>query len=537
MVFGLFVDLAQAQPWQGMGRIQGVVRDTDGKALDGARVTLRLDSDPEEGPAATTTDEKGRWALIGLAGGRWRLSIERQGYDTVSGWLQVAAEGPSPLSEVQMHPLSEVLPLGAESNPRVVYDWLGKGNALLEQGQPAEARAEYLKAVRVLAAGQLSPIWSAIARTYYLEAQHDQALVALKRAVLAAPGAVETRRLFSELAAGRGRSGEAGEWLARLDRDGAEALVEELGPVFEPSPEAKAYWAELDRILAQPAELPRADRVGMYKTAFIDPSPLSSIEVFAQRYAIPLETIATVDATGGRYDLAKETFEVVVPESYRRERPAGLFVWVAPIEFGGDQRAEIRQALSELNLLWVGANRSGNPRPKWTRVGLALDAAHNMMKLYAIDQERIYIGGYSGGGRVSSAAAMVYPEVFRGAFCYMAVDYFKNVPRPDKPGTYWPQAFPAPERELERTLKSHHAWVLVTGSKDYNRTQTRSFFAEYQKDGFENVKLIEIPGASHYDDVTGAVLKQGIEALDQRDRQSQASGSKPSTKDREPGGR
>lgn len=524
--------LLEAQVWQGGGRAQGVVRDDDGKPLAEARVTLRLDSAPEAGPPTATTDKKGRWALIGLVGGRWRLTIEREGFDTVQGWLQVADQGPSPSSEVRMHPLSEVLPMGVESNPRVVYDWLDKGNTLLGQGKAAEARAEYEKAVRHLAGAEQSQIWRSIARTHFLEGQHEAALTALKRAVLAAPEDGEARRLLAELAAGRDHGEEAQGWLARLDREGPEPLAEELGPAFEPSPEVRAYWAELDRLLGAPAEPPQADRLGSYKTVFRERSPLSGIEVFAQRYGLELAEIERHDSTGGRYDLAQESFEVVVPESYRRERPAGLLVWVSPGDFGGDQRPEILQALADLNLIWVGANRSGNPRPKWTRMGLALDAAHNLQKLYAVDPERVYIGGYSGGGRVSSAASMVFSEVFRGAFCYMAVDFFKAVSRPDKPGTHWPSGFPPPARELARELKREHGWVLVTGEKDYNRTQTRSYYTEYRKEGFEHVTLIEVPGASHYDDVTGPVLRQGIEALDARGRLAGASAS--GRKDRQP---
>ncbi len=510
--------LAEAQTWQGLGRAQGVVKDSEGRAIAGARVTLRLDQDPEVGPPATTTDKKGRWASIGLVGGRWRLTIEREGFDTVSGWVQVAAEGPSPMSEVQMVSLEQGLPLGVESNPRVIYDWLGKGNTLLAQGKTAEARAEYLKAVRFLPAEQLSPIWNAVARTYFLENQHEQAEKAIQRAVLAAPRDGETRRLFVELAAGRGKSVEAEAWLARLDREGVESLAQELGPVFQSSPEAQTYRENVERRLAAPPQAPEPDRVGIYKTRFTESSPVSSIEEFSRRFGISLEDIAKVDPTGGRYELAEESFEVTVPSSYRRDRPAGLLVWVAPVELGGEDREEMVTALAELNLIWVGANRSGNPRPKWHRMGLALDAAHNMRKLYSIDPERVYIGGYSGGGRVSSAVAMVYPEVFEGAFCYMGVDFFRAVPRPDKPGTHWPQAFPPPERDLARTLKREHAWVLVTGEKDYNRTQTKALFGEYQKEGFENVTLIEIPGASHYEDVTAPVLREGIAALDGRAR-------------------
>jgi poly(3-hydroxybutyrate) depolymerase len=39
-----------------------------------------------------------------------------------------------------------------------------------------------------------------------------------------------------------------------------------------------------------------------------------------------------------------------------------------------------------------------------------------MRQLYSIDEQRVYASGYSGGGRITSGLALLYPEVFGGGF-------------------------------------------------------------------------------------------------------------------------
>jgi len=64
------------------GRAMGTVRDTTGKAIKGATVKA---SNPDASPAqfASATDDKGRWAMIGLKSGTWRFTVEAPGYYTV----------------------------------------------------------------------------------------------------------------------------------------------------------------------------------------------------------------------------------------------------------------------------------------------------------------------------------------------------------------------------------------------------------------------------------------------------------------------
>src|SRR6185295_660200 len=78
----------------GLGRANGQVLDADGKALAGAKVTLRIGEGIGSGPPAATTDAAGKWALLGLAPGRWRLTVQAVGWIDAEGWVDVPEEGP-----------------------------------------------------------------------------------------------------------------------------------------------------------------------------------------------------------------------------------------------------------------------------------------------------------------------------------------------------------------------------------------------------------------------------------------------------------
>ena len=77
------------------GRAMGTVRDTTGKAIKGATVKA---TNPDASPAqfASATDEKGRWAMIGLKSGTWHFTVEAPGFFTVetNAPIRVAAAPP-----------------------------------------------------------------------------------------------------------------------------------------------------------------------------------------------------------------------------------------------------------------------------------------------------------------------------------------------------------------------------------------------------------------------------------------------------------
>ena len=496
-----------ADDWHGQGRASGVVLDVDKRPLSGATVTLRL-GDDVHGPAPATTDARGRWSLLGLAPGRWRLTVEANGFVHADGFVDVPEEGPGRALTVQLRPLDEVPPGGTE-NPQSVILWLDKGNSLLAQGHPADARTWYEKALAVLPPQQKPDVLQAVARTWFLQGEKERAVSPVKQGLAIAPQHAVLRQLLHMLLEDLGRGAEADAFLSALP---GVPPVEATHPPEEEA-EAAELPPELAAALAAPAEPPRADRRGAYKVRFAERSPWSEKREIFRRAGTPPAAVLQQVPQALAYDLAAESFQVFVPEVEPAASGWGLIVWVSPGPFGGTLRPEMHAQLARHRLIWVGANASGNDRVRWDRWGLALDAVWHLQKLYRIDPERVYVAGYSGGGRAASALTMLYPDVFRAGLMVMGVDWYRDLPIPDRPGAHWPAVFEKPPRELHR-LAQERRFVLLTGERDFNRQQTRVIRGELEKEGFQAVTYLEVPGMSHYDAVPAEWLAQAFAALD-----------------------
>ncbi|HXT52340.1 MAG TPA: carboxypeptidase regulatory-like domain-containing protein [Thermoanaerobaculia bacterium] len=504
-----------AEGWHGGGHASGTVVDVDDKPIAGATVTLRL-PDETTGPSPATTDARGRWALLGLAGGRWNLTVEAPGYIHAVGIVEVPESGPAPALQVQLRPLTEVTPGGPE-NPQAVFLWIDKGNSLLAQGKPAEARAEYEKALKTLPPEQRPDIYQGVARSWFLQGDLERAAQAVQAGLRIEPNHKVLRQLLPMLLEDLGRPQEATAFLAALDAG-------TLPPQPQDEEADGGDWPpEIKAIMAAAPEAPVANRTGSYKVAFTERSPRGARDEVLRRSGTPVAIVEKGAPQALRYDLAKESFQVQVPTGEPPAKGWGLFVWISPGPFGGAYRPERVAALAKHHLIWIGANASGNDRNRWDRWGLALDAVWNMQRLYKIDPERVFVGGYSGGGRAASALTMLYPDVFRAGLMQMGVDWFRDLPVPDRPGTHWPAPFAKPDRELYRLAKERARWVLLTGERDFNRVQTRVIRAEMEKEGFRGVTYLEVPGASHYDPIPADWLEKAYAALDSPAASSPAS--------------
>lgn len=209
------------------------------------------------------------------------------------------------------------------------------------------------------------------------------------------------------------------------------------------------------------------------------------------------------------YALAEEKFRLVVPESYSTNGAWGLLVWISP---GSDPRvpnAWLREFAGQ-KLLFVAAWQAGNERPSIQRCRLALDAVCNTCRRYAVDPRRIYVAGFSGGGRIASILGVAYADVFAGAIAMCGVDYFRNVQ--GQPGQFY-QASYRPDPRVRQRAKNLGRLVLLTGEKDMNRANTR-WTAEngFHHDGFKHVKYIEVAGMGHTMP-SAPVLKSALDYL------------------------
>ena len=172
------------------------------------------------------------------------------------------------------------------------------------------------------------------------------------------------------------------------------------------------------------------------------------------------------------------TWTVHVPAGYDPERPPGLFVFVPPIKVGTIPK-RYKAVMADKNLIWVAANRSGNKTDPGLRFSYALLAPLLIDDHYRVDQDRIYISGFSGGGRVASAVAPQYPGLFKGAIYICGVNSWGR----DRP------------RDFQQVRANR--FVFLTGTKDFNRSETRDIYREYKRAAVQGILFMDIEGMAH----------------------------------------
>jgi hypothetical protein len=129
----------------------------------------------------------------------------------------------------------------------------------------------------------------------------------------------------------------------------------------------------------------------------------------------------------GAYDVAKETFEILVPKDYKATEPHGLFIWISASGTPAIPK-EWEAVLAEKKLIFIGARNSGNPRDIFDRMRMAVDANFNLRKLFNVDGRRVYVSGFSGGSRVASMLGVCFGEMFSGTVCFMGVNFYTDIP-------------------------------------------------------------------------------------------------------------
>jgi tetratricopeptide (TPR) repeat protein len=454
--------------------------------------------------------------MIGLLPGRWSLRVEAEGFLPGEGVVVVPVEGAPEEIEVRLRGLDEAPPAVAENDPAATARrWIERGNALLEQGQPAEARAEYVRALDLLPAAEQAQVLQGVARTHFVEGDAEAAAEALERALRLAPTDSDLRQLYTTLQDGRGRGQEAADFLAGLVEESAdEAAAPPAAANGASSDAAEELPPEIAARLAAPPKPADAGMTGHHEVTFGESSPLGSLDVFVARFASNTDEAGRSLAADDAYELADESFHLYVPAVEAPRDGWGLIVWIAPIDWGGFQREGLAEVLDRHRLVWVGANRSGNARPVRDRWRLALDAAAGAMELLAVDPRRVYVAGYSGGGRIASHLGPAFPEPFRGTLCWFGADHFHPVPVPDRPGSSWPPSVSEPPAEILDTARRDSRFLLVSGERDFNRAQTVAIAEHLREDGFQHVELIVIPDADHYIGLDPEWLDRALTALD-----------------------
>jgi predicted peptidase len=171
-------------------------------------------------------------------------------------------------------------------------------------------------------------------------------------------------------------------------------------------------------------------------------------------------------------------WEIYVPENYNPDIPAGVLVFINSRDSGKIEPGW-KEVMERHNLIWIGANESGNKISTSQRVAYAILAPKLINNSYAINPERIYVSGFSGGGRVSSMVATEYNKIFKGAIYNSGANF-------------WGEARLSRYKEMKNNY-----YVFITGTEDFNLEDTKEVYNAYKKAGVNNSKLIVIPNMAH----------------------------------------
>jgi len=194
-------------------------------------------------------------------------------------------------------------------------------------------------------------------------------------------------------------------------------------------------------------------------------------------------------------------FSVYVPNNYDSAEPAGLLVYVSPIDTGAVPDAW-KNILDQRNMIWVSINGSGNTKPPEQRIAEARIARSYILKNYEVEPERVYISGMSGGGQIATIAASRYPELFSGGVFLCGVN-----PWSERDVNPWQENLPDNIDAIRR-----NRYVFLSGTEDFKLAATARVYRLYKKAGIENSKLIvvedmghELPDTENFDKALGFV--------------------------------
>jgi len=119
-------------------RAVGTVKDTSGRPIKGATVrAVNRDASPSQ--ITSTTDDKGRWAMIGLKTGAWQFTVEAPGFTPVQATAPVRVAATPPMGFALARDPGPI-PGALDKN---VLQSVTAANALRDRGQYDQALAAY----------------------------------------------------------------------------------------------------------------------------------------------------------------------------------------------------------------------------------------------------------------------------------------------------------------------------------------------------------------------------------------------------------
>ncbi|MDD2710484.1 MAG: hypothetical protein PHV34_21100 [Verrucomicrobiae bacterium] len=213
------------------------------------------------------------------------------------------------------------------------------------------------------------------------------------------------------------------------------------------------------------------------------------------------------------FDLSKEEFFIHVPKNHSPSTPFGVLIFI----HSGDSM-ELPEGwdriLASRKLIFMAPQKAGNSQAGGRRLGLPLIGVLKLMEKYAIDRERVFAAGLSGGGRTAIRMAFLHPEWISGVVSCCGADYiapiqWKRGPPKDNYGLF-------PVDPISAVMaRCRTRFALITGPGDFRHNPILDLY----EDGFVKNRfmagLFDIPGMGHSLCST-ETLEQALEFIEKK---------------------
>lgn len=185
----------------------------------------------------------------------------------------------------------------------------------------------------------------------------------------------------------------------------------------------------------------------------------------------------------------KEKAKVFVPQHYDGTQAFSFYFHISP---GAKPNlpTNYKPILKERNMIMASAAKGGNKEPLMRRLTLALDTLATLKTQYKIDDSRVYIGGFSGGGISAMTAQLIYPDIWQGALSHARGMNVGNF------GEYYTEVEYFGKKEFKRASRMKQRFAILSGPGDFNHEHCRNSAKQWKKHGF-NVKFYDIPSMKH----------------------------------------
>lgn len=174
------------------------------------------------------------------------------------------------------------------------------------------------------------------------------------------------------------------------------------------------------------------------------------------------------------------------PSDYDGMEKLGVYIHISPGDDAAVLSADYQEILGKHRLVYASPKGAGNDKADMRRCALALDALAQLRKDYKIDENRIYIGGTSGGGAESTFATFLYPQDFRASL--NSVRSFSLTSSGCLPF--------ADQSDIRKASKNQQPFAFISGPDDFNYKHMPRTEQSFRDHHFV-VRFFDIPGMGH----------------------------------------